>query len=274
MEYCRYGVKLYRINQSMNQNSMRHPISIVLSNYFKIYLQVIFSISDQFSFVISIFLFLLFFLYLTPLEITGFSCRILRRNEIYMHKVNLLIIDMNVNTLLYIIMSTIFHFFIPVQFFSVVCLEIGQQKRCPLSASPSVYGYTFVYFHEAFCDFASFIRCITSERVNRVDRCHAWRIFRGVPVISMFWNACIYFYTEKMFGFFKNIICSHKLNTWHALRIHEQIILLKSTVTLPLGNCLKFFEEECNNNYYFFIFKSEDKLFNNPPSLSSQICIL
>ena len=58
--------------------------------------------SDQFSFVISIFLFFIFFPFFDKgssprsLEETGFSCRNLRRNQIYMHKVKLLKIDINV----------------------------------------------------------------------------------------------------------------------------------------------------------------------------------
>ena len=55
---------------------------------------------------------------------------------------------------------------IAVQFFSVVCLEIGQHERCPLSASPSVYGYTLVYLHKIFAILYHLFDASPATRVN------------------------------------------------------------------------------------------------------------
>ena len=132
-------------------------------------------------------------------------------------------------------MSTIFHFFIPVQFFSVVCLEIGQHERCPLSASPSIYGYTFVYLHKIF---AISYHLFDASPATRVNSRHADK--KIYVMLDRKWNIFyLYFqflkcllHWKKMVGYiFKDIICYIYINSKNYIHWEHNKNVCKKNLT-------------------------------------------
>ena len=211
---CHMEVRLHVFIKPQYQNTFRircvskYSKGILSDSHFQIslkfHLHVILSMaffSDQFSFChfrLSVFNFFSFFW-------QRLISKTLRCNPIYMHKVKLFKIYMNVDNISVNHLSLID---MPVQFFSVVCFEIGQHEVSALCTFFRLWlNLVYMCLHD-LCDFAPFILCITSERVNNS---HSDKLidvmlnetrnifFRGVPVISMFWNACITL-NEKIVG--------------------------------------------------------------------------